>query len=295
MGRMVKWRYGLTPWVRYIKNKWLGLFLLRQMPSADYEVKDNFEVHILSPKSGLWMAYWTIRSFIYYSALRPKIVLHDDGTIDLKTAKMFEKKLPNVEVLLLEDANRLFDSNPNIPNLIKEYRRGTNKLILMFVDHFFLSSSDVVLVLDNDLIFYNTPTEIIDFVRGRREVDAIYSAYEDTGNIFDLDNGYLEKHKEILSDAEKLNSGLMIFDKSKIGAEPVIEYFEHTTNPDGYFIEQSGWGLVLSQKPHAFFSSDRYRVKGGFGGSVVMKHFTNPRRHEMFAQGIDEVRKRMSV
>lgn len=294
--KMIQWRYGFRQWYRYIRNKFFPLQLLRRMKPISCKSSDDFEVHILTPKSGLWMTYWTIRSFLYHSGLCPRVVVHDDGTIDEEAARMFESKFSNVRILLREDADRKFYSDPDIPEIVKGYRKKCkNTLLLMFVDHFFLSSSYRVLVLDNDILFYDYPTEIVEFVRGESGVDTIYSAYENGRNPLDVDEAYQKRYANILDDASRLNSGLMIFDKSKIDVQRIAEYFEYVTKPDGHFIEQAGWGMILSQVSHAFFPEERYKVRGGIGSPAVVKHFTNPRRHEMFAYGIDETRKRMGA
>jgi hypothetical protein len=296
--QMIHYRYGFREWYRYILNKFFSLQLLRYMNPVLYELKDDFELHILTPKFGIWMAYWTIRSFVYHSGLCPHIVVHDDGTIDEKTVRLFESAFSNNNVSILRrvDADRQFEADPTIPSVVKVHRKKCkNTLLLMFIDHLFLSSSRRVLVLDNDILFYDRPTEIIDFMRGNSSVDAIYAVYGEYRNPIDMDEEYKKKYASILSDASGLNSGMMMFDKSKINFDLVAEYFEHTTKPNGHLIEQTGWGFVLSQIPHAFFPEERYRLRGNIQYPTVAKHFTTPRRHEMFAYGIDEARKRMGA
>lgn len=292
---MIQYRYGVREWYRYIKNKFFGLHLLRGMKPMQYAGQDDFEMHILTPRSGLWMTYWTIRSFLYHSKLCPRVIVHDDGTIDEKTAHMFESKFSRVKILRKAEANRRFSSDPSIPDIAKKLREGKNKLILMFIDHFFLSSARRILVLDNDILFYDRPTEIIEFMQGKSAVDAIYAVYGEGKNAVDVDDTYKRKYSTILDDAARLNSGMMMFDKSKISTDRVVEYFEHATKPDGHLIEQTGWGMILSQIPHAFLPDDTYKLRGGITSPAIAKHFTNPRRHEMFAYGIDEARKRIEV
>lgn len=295
---MFQYRYGPIKWYRYITNKFFSLQLLHQMKPISYQLKDDFEIHILVPRDGLWMAYWTIRSFLYHSGLCPRVILHDDGTIDEKTARMFESKFADspVHILSRREADWQFATHPDIPPLVKQFRdKCKNIFLLMFVDHLFLSASRRVFVLDNDILFYDTPTEIIDFMAGKSDVYAMYAVYAGERNPVDVDDEYKTKYADIVDHASGLNSGTMIFDKSKIDFERVTEYFQHTTKPDGHLIEQTGWGFTLSQIPHIFFPESRYKVRGGIEPPTVSKHFTTPRRHEMFAYGIDAVRKRMKV
>ena len=296
--QMFRYRYGLRKWYQYIFNRFFGLQLLRHMRPVFYEPTDDFELHILDHKPGLWMSYWTIRTFLHHSGLRPRIVIHDDGTIDEKTARIVESRFSgkNVSILRRADADRLFAADPSIPEIVKNHRNNCKNIyLLMFVDHLFLSTSRRVMVMDNDILYYDCPTEIIDFMKGNSNVDAIYAFYEGERNPIDMDEEYKNKYEDILSDASGLNSGMIVFDKSKIDFDRVAEYFEHTTKPDGHLIEQTGWGFILSQVPHAIFPEEIYKLRGNINPPTVTKHFTTPRRHEMFAYGIDEARKRMKT
>ncbi len=293
---MIQYRYGPIKWYRYIKNKFFPVFLVRRVKSITSNHEDDFEWHILSHKIGLWMTYWTIRSFMYQSGLCPRVIVHDDGTIDPATARMFESKFSNVRVLLRGDANRQFSVLSDVPDIIKRARTSKNFYILMFLDHFFLSASRRVMVSDNDILFFQRPQEIIDFMAGKSDVDAMYFiGWDENRNELPIDETYKKKYTSVLDDAARLNSGLMIFDKSKVKTDRVAEYFEHATDFDHHLIEQSGWGMILSQIPHAFFPEATYRLRGGVKPPVIFKHFTKPRRHEMFAYGIDEARKHMGA
>ena len=293
--RMIQYGYGPRSWYRYIKNKFFPVFLIKRAKPIVSNHIDDFEWHILSHKIGLWMTYWTIRSFMGQSGLVPWIIVHDDGTIDTETARMFESKFSNVKVLLRKEANELF-AKLTLPDVIKRARQSKNFYILMFLDHFFLSNSRRVMVSDNDVLFFGRPREIIDFMAGRTSADAIYcGGWDDGRNTLPVDDAYEKKYADILDHAARLNSGLLIFDKTKIKLENVVEYLEHATDLDDHLIEQSGWGMILSQVPHTFFPEATYRLRGGVEPPVIFKHFTKPRRHEFFAYGIDEARKRIST
>ena len=293
--KMIQYRYGPRCWYRYIKNKFFPVFLTRRVQPISIPVNCDFEWHIMTPKRGLWMTYWAIRSFLYQSNLCPKIIVHDDGTIDEATARMFESKFSNVKILRRLDADKFFDTTSNIPNIIKRARKSKCFFILTFLDHFFLSNSSKVMITDNDVLFFGKPQEIIDFMLGASKIDAMYFVGEGEGrNALPVDSLYKKKYADILDDAARLNSGLIIFNKSKIKLESMVEYFEHATDFDHHLIEQSGWGMILSQIPHAFFPEATYKFRGGVEFPVIFKHFTSPRRHEMFAYGIDKVRQQIN-
>src|SRR3989344_5018366 len=195
--KMSHYRYGPRGWYRYIKNKFFPVFLTRRVKPISLQINTDFEWHILSHKIGLWMTYWTIRSFMEQSGLVPHVIVHDDGTIDAETARMFEGKFSNVKVLRREDANKLF-ANTALPPIIKKARQSENFYILMFLDHFFLSGSKRVMVSDNDVLFFGCPTEIVDFMAGKSTVDAMYFVAGDGRNPLPIDNAYREKYADVV-------------------------------------------------------------------------------------------------
>mgnify|MGYP001611517551 FL=1 len=73
--------------------------------------------------------------------------------------------------------------------------------------------------------------------------------------------------------------------------DQMAEYLEHSKRlPEDYFSEMGFFACVLSQLNFKFLSTEEYIIKGPLTDKVVMKHYTSPRRYEMFAYGIDKVR-----
>ena len=86
----------------------------------------------------------------------------------------------------------------------------------------------------------------------------------------------------------------MVLNKNKITADMLLEFFDNADGPiNSYLIEMTGWAFLLNHTKFCFLPIERYHIKGGLMSETVAKHFTNPRRHEFYAYGIDEVRKRM--
>src|SRR3989344_8282038 len=95
--KMVHYRYGPRGWYRYLKNKFFPVFLTRRIKPISMPVNTDFEWHILSHKIGLWMTYWTIRSFMHQSGLVPRVIVHVDATIAGQRAQMSEGQFRNVK------------------------------------------------------------------------------------------------------------------------------------------------------------------------------------------------------
>lgn len=290
---MIRFGYGPRMVLRYFKNKFFWRNLLKDMPKYRCFPKDDFELHILSQKQDIWGAIWTAVSFIYFSGLCPNIIIHSDGSIDNETAKLVESKFNNLRVLLKKEADAII-SKMDIPEIIKKIRNNKNKLIIKLIDVFLLSSSDKVMLLDGDILFFSRPDEIIDFIEEKSDYDALISQAKSTYPL-SLDDNYIKKYNLFERGANKMNSGIFIYKKDKISLEKLVEYFHHTLEPEGYFIEMAGWSALISQTNFSFLPQDRYIIKGPVSDNVVAKHFTSPRRHELFAYGIDLVRKKIKI
>ena len=288
----VRYHYGPIFYFRYLINKFLGLKFLKTAEAIKYEPQDDFEIHTLSQKAGLWRLYWGLRSFIHYSGLKPqRIVVHDDGSIDDKTAKILESKFPNLKILFRREADNIINKL-DIPEKIKHYRYGRNVLILGFTDTFLLSQADKVMFMDNDILFFKKPQEVVDFVKDDSVLDSL--AVVDKGHeILDVDEFYNTKYNLRERGAFKVNSGLIFYKRKKFTLDMFSEYFDHTLDSEGHFIEQTGWGCMIVQVNHKFLDPSIYSIKGKVNNSTVMKHYTNPRRHEIYGMGIYQLKQRL--
>ncbi len=290
--RMINRGFPPQYWVNYVKNRYFGSFLLKHMPRLEFEQTDDFELHVLINKSGLWMLTWALRSFLYHSGLTPKIVIHSDGTIDPATARMFESKFANLRVILKDDADRIINDRTDIPEKIKQYRMTKPFPIMELTDIFLLSNSEKVMLLDGDILFFDTPQEIVDFVQNRSPYDVLSTHFAKGSPLF-LDEEYVRQYKLIEKGAANVISGIIIYNRQKLPLHKFLEYFDHTLDTYSYFIEQAGWGSMICQTNFVWLSEERYPVKGFPREKTVAKHFTTPRRHELYAYGIDQVRRKI--
>ena len=249
----------------------------------------NIEVHILCQKRDVWMLIWALYTFLYHSKLSPKIVIHDDGSFDSPSETALTKIFPHIEILSKEKADIRIAARNDIPSSIKEYRNIKNKLSLKLVDIFLLSEAEYVLVLDSDILFYDPPNEIIDFVSQKNAHDAVISWSPLTYPLSSSES-YNSRHDLIQKGILNMNSGIIAYKKKALTLESFLEYFENLSNPNDYFSEMTGWNALVAQSNFDFLPREKYIVKGDVQKGVVTKHFTSPRRFEMFAYGIDLAR-----
>ena len=299
-------RYGYRDpkiWFQYIKNRFFAAYLIEKLRpwacSQEHNHRQYFELHVLTQKEALWMLTWGLRSFLYFSRLCPRIVIHDDGSFDDRAQKTMERIFPGANVIRRHEADRIIEARDDISVRLKELRRS-GKIVCKFTDSFLLANHKRVMIFDNDLLFFSRPQELLDFLNDKTDDDAVatmqHGQREWISEDMMMDDWYAQRFHPGRTPARRLNSGLLFF---KTDHFPVVErmneYFDHTRmKADHYFIEMAGLAIFLARLKFSYLPLEKYHMKGKPHAGTVMKHFTSPRRHEFYAYGIDMIRRKMS-
>lgn len=292
--RLLQEGYSPKYWWPYTKNRFFGNYLFRQLPRLDYKADPDFELHTICCKRDMWMLAWMIRSFVLLSGLKPAVVIHEDGTIDKVTAELIYSKFPNTKIMFREETTKRILEMPEVPDIIKKSRMQCHFFLDKLTNILIFSKAKKVIASDTDILYYKTPTEIIDFISGRMEQDALAQRQIGDEITFDLmmDDFYVEKYKLKESQVVLLNGGYVVINKDKFNVGQLAEFLEHTKRPfNDYFIEMAGFECLLAQVNFKLLSPEKYAIKGFLNDNMIMKHYTSPRRYEMFAYGIDKSRK----
>ena len=292
--KMLRYRYSPLKFWRYSKNRYWGLKLLKKLPHLHYSPQDNFELHMLSQESDLWPGILGILSFVHYSGLNPRVIIHGGGSISQEISDVLEKKFNFIKVLRKEEADKKINKIDNVPDKVKKFREGKNKIIFKFIDVYLLSNADKIMVLDSDILFFKKPTEIIDFVNGPLSCDSIVSR-DISIYPLSIDDEYDKKYSITQREGNRMNSGLILYNKKSFPLNKFIEYFSHTIKPEGYFVEMAGWSSLIVQTNFKFLSLEKYKMKGDIYDNVIAKHFTGPRRQQLYAYEIDNIRKKIGI
>ena len=160
------------------------------------------------------MLAWSLVSFIKQTGICLKIIIHDDGSFDKKTAKRLESKFPELKVLFLTEANMLINNMTNLTPKLLEHRKFGHKLIYKLVDIFLLSRTEKVMVLDSDVLFFNRPEEILKFINENPDCDSLISRHDGSCDLMLLPD-YSTKHDILKNEAGYMNSGIIFYKKTK--------------------------------------------------------------------------------
>lgn len=294
--RLFELGYGPRYWWPYTKNRFFGNYLFSRLPRCNYVASPDLELHTICSRhgQGLWMFAWMIRSFLFHSKLKPVVVIHDDGTIDKATAELIKDKFPNTIIMFRDETTKRIMAMPDLPEIIKKARKESHFLLDKLMNPTIFSGAKKIIISDIDILFYKTPVEVIDFVEGRTSHDALIQ--RQAGDVFDfdlmMDDYYTEKYKLKDNPVSLLNGGYLMINRDKLSIGQLAECLAHIKRPfSDYFIDMSICACILAQTNFEFLSPERYAIKGFLNNKMVMKHYTSPRRYEMFAYGIDKARK----
>lgn len=294
--RLLQEGYGPKYWWPYTKNKFFGNYLFRYLPRLEYTADPDTELHITCSAKHLWMLAWMLRSFFAQSGLRPSIFIHEDGSIDKTTSKLIQSKFANVTVMFREKTTRQILEMLEIPEIIKKARTSSHFFLDKLLNTAIFSKAKRIILSDVDILYFKPPMEVIDFMTGKTNLEALGQQSLESSEPYDLrmDDYYVKKYNLDKKHLYLMNGGYLMLDRRKLSLEQIAEYLEHVQMPfTDYFIEMSGWACILAQLNFKYLPPETYMIKGRLHAGTVMKHFTSPRRYEMFAYGIDEARKKM--
>ncbi len=292
--RLLHEGYGPKFWWPYAKNRFFGIYLFKRLPRYEYVADPDFELHTICCRQDLWMLAWMLRSFFEMSKLRPAIVIHEDGTMDPATAELIKSKFANVTIIFRKEAIKQISDMPGIPDIIKKAKAEGHFFMDKLIDIHIFSKAKKVLATDTDILYYKTPTEIIDFVEGRSDRDALVQHQGKDEQIFKImaDDFYSTKYQLVEKKIAMMNGGYILINKDAFNLDRLAECLTHVERPfNDYFSEMGAWACLLAQVNFGFLPPERYAIKGRLNDQMVLKHYTSPRRYEMFAYGIDESRK----
>lgn len=280
----------LKCYANYFKNRFFGGSLFEKFNGFKVEGDDGFEIHILCQKSDIWMMAWSLYSFLYFSGLKPSaIVIHDDGSFDDMDKNALTSKFNNLKVISRAIADNKVTGLLNNKKA-KLYRKEGHPLILKLIDIFVLGSAPKIMILDSDVLFFNKPQEIIKFVKGGFDSDALISGLPESFDKFKIlvNNEYLRRNGLIDNKIEFMNSGIILYNRSALSMDMLYEYFDNCLRGyDDYFVEMTGWNCLIGQLKYNFLPFDKYILKGRVAETTVAKHYTSGRRQELYAHGIE--------
>ena len=266
-------------------DKWL-----ESLPPVDASASAglDLEVHMLCGEKtsdmGMWSS-WSLMRFIPQAMF----YLHSDGTLSDRTIGRWQRILPRMVVVGLDEANALVQSawGGRFPHLKRWRERSL--IAVQNIDYSLCGTRRYILSMDSDVLCFKPPHEIIAAVESSKSQirwmhDSMYAYHVP-------EDEFRKRYGDRLP--LRVNGGFWVSERF---SEPVFQAMEQELAgwrgvwaSDSWWMPQTLLAVacgVIGGKP-----LDSHRYMMGFGGhsnEYVARHYTGPKffRPRFFTEGI---------
>ena len=236
-----------------------------QMEAAAYRLKPvevdasakPLEIHFLSGKKFWYQTCFCAYSMAQHTRANFRPVIHDDGSLEKKYQDEILRIFPNARIILKQEIEeRLEECFPQSKFPYLRERRLNYPNMRKLTD-IHAGSRGWKLVLDSDMLFFHSPTFLLDWLKSPQQpchmVD-VDSAY-----------GYSDALMASLAQAEipeRLNVGICGLKSEDIDWEQLEAWCKTMIEQEGthYYQEQALTAMLLAGKPCAVAPAEDYIV-----------------------------------
>ncbi|ALO46399.1 WlaTC/HtrL family glycosyltransferase [Pseudohongiella spirulinae] len=280
----------LSQWTAWRHNAQLKRIL--QEPPLTGLGRDEFDLHILLCARDVVNGLWALNSFLRYSELRPRLIIHDDGSLSQEHQQRLLQHFPEARIIPFEQANQdMSAALANYPNAyryrITEYSWPAIKLL----DFAWYSRERAFMVLDADVLFFKKPKEIIEAIRQNK---GFYMS--------DWQDAYtwpLERWPAVLGTRgiSKVNVGLFYLPDGGLYDIGFVEqclgaYYQRQPCPRLVWLEQTVWAALFATLGETMKRlPDTYQIstKQALSARTCSHHYVNDShlaRLDFLGQGV---------
>jgi len=272
---------------KYLRGKYklAPKIILVNQPLEKPVTNTNLAIHLLSSHSDLVMLCWSLFSFYTNFQIVGKVYIHDDGTFTNRDYKVLTRLFPGAKILDTEKflANHQ-DEISKYPSIL-EYRARQTSMILRkkLIDPYFVGDESWKLILDSDVLWFKHPEEIEGAINSMQSKS--YMMARPPGMPVRFIDGTM-----LSAELAKFNSGIVLYKKLNFNLMRLSDYLNNVDFRDKkntHFIEQAGYASCLDNLVE--LPEHNYRVKGNLDEDTVAKHYTSPRRVQLFTEGLPKI------
>ena len=120
-------------------------------------------VHVLTGEKDWQLCAWMLASFFHHTEHTWNVVIHDDGTLTEEIRREFSALFKTARIIPRAQADATLDAVLKPLPFAYEYR-GMHPLALKIFDMPYYCEAPRFIMLDSDVLFFNHPREIMDWV-----------------------------------------------------------------------------------------------------------------------------------
>jgi hypothetical protein len=244
------------------------------------------EIRVLTWRRDWVNLLWALKSFYYYAEIDYPLYIHDGGLTPRQTAQLRlhfpTAYLPSCSEL---DARVEATLHERSLNRCLAYRRKNVSVRKLF-DFFLLSTAELVLTIDSDIVFFRRPAELL--VGPGTFRNNLYNQDEDYWYSLSLDE--LESSFGVRPPS-RINSGLALIRRTSIDFDAVERWLSHPKLfADSWVTEQTLHALCSTLHGVELLpSSYRVSTRPGLANGLVCKHYPGYFRPLLYEEGMTQL------
>lgn len=275
------------PYTAYQRRR-LWPKILATPPLYTDPVVDDGEtsVHLMCYRDDHLAAIWALKSFYYAAGVSYPLVIHVQGQSTALISDTLRRHFPGAWIMLQAEADQIvepFLAERNLANLLS--LRKVLPIMQKLTDILVTAKSRRILILDTDVLFFNSPAELIGL--GESRPRALFQRDYMDGYVLAKERAQAEFGIEL---QPQINTGIVIISPGLVDlarcerylGRPDMAWLSGHTEQTLYALEASRQGLV-SYLPRSYHVS--------FGGRVdcaglKARHYSGPSRGMFTREGI---------
>lgn len=236
---------------------------------------EDFELHTLVCKKDLLSSMWTLKTFLYFSETRPKLLIYHDGSLSRADTDQLKRHFINSTIISRAQFQQ------DMEGFLKDFK---NSLTYSKIESFYCAlklfgpmyypQTNGILYLDSDVLFFQKPVDMLRYIKIGKPFHM--SDYQD---FYAYPAEFLRKQFAI-DLIPKLNAGLFYINKNDFSEnmDLVERYFEKISKFEGEIYdvnkhEQTLASILLAKANAARLNSDYQISTDPITAKTVSHHF----------------------
>jgi hypothetical protein len=246
-------------------------------------------VHILTGQNDWQLAAWMLASWFTATERAWPVVVHDDGTLPDEGRATFQSLFPATRIITRAAADEALATVLRPFPFCADYRKQHPLALKVFdIPHF--AGHNRFLIFDSDVLFFNHPREILDWVASDTD-ECWFNEDVKEGSLITAGEAKSELGLKIWP---RVNSGLCLLTKGAIDLDLCDRALAQTSIPSGHVwrIEQTLFMLCAAHHGKGGLLPRKYEVSLGKNAApdAISRHYVGAVRDRFFAEGLGRLK-----
>ncbi|MEL7038540.1 MAG: glycosyl transferase [Cyanobacteria bacterium J06592_8] len=237
----------------------------QKMEAAAYHLKpiqndpttESYEIYFLSGQRFWYQTCFCAYSMALHSNINLRPVVYDDGTLENKYVEQIKRIFPDAKVIYLNEIEERLEEYLPVSKFPYLRERRANYPNMRKLTDIHIASSGWKLVLDSDMIFFRTPTFLINWLKSPSKPCHMVDV--------ETSYGYSDALMTSLTGAEiteRLNVGICGLNSDEIDWEQLEFWCRTLIEKEGthYYQEQAITAMLMAGQPCAIATEKDYIV-----------------------------------